>query len=587
MEGAAAVVGLLTATVQSFHACVQAFEFFNTAQHIGPDGDLFRTGLEFEKYRLISWAYRVGLDRDSRRSALNWQIASLVLNQLESFLTSADRLKARYALEVSEEQVQEIEKLRALEPPKQGIGKLIARLKPNIYNTSAQIIQANNSPIKRLLWATRDKEKLKRIIKEIADLINKLEALLDDAERLSERGEYAKLLREVISLTSTTSEAGQIGELVRNIPQENTDGMADGMAIEAAAYVKQIRLVVGMDKREDEVKPTTPQETLGLSIKPLNVLKRSLTSWKGEGESLKYLGLEFASYNQKQVLIQWKTVDSLHWDIYKGQMKSLALLLGSFRDDSFHSLPCKGYYPLRSRALHGIVYNMPDNNTDWTFKTLKDLISDQPYVSLGRRIEVARMIAQTVLQLHTAGWMHKSLRPENIIFLAPRGSSSILFLESEPIIVGYDYARADNEHSAAAYTQRPDTDIDADLYRHLKTRGDNRETYQKRFDLYSLGCLILELACWQILQSIFSTFVREGLTDMIEDARKHNRVLDLPTMDDLLKNEKSMAYIEHHGGTKIREIISLCCSIPKASEDEEGLLKEQMTVVRGLDWCRM
>ncbi|EQB54949.1 hypothetical protein CGLO_05163 [Colletotrichum gloeosporioides Cg-14] len=583
MEGAAAVVGIITAAGQSFSACVQAFEFFNTAQHIGPDGDLFRTGLEFEKYRLISWACRVGIDRDSRRSALNWEVAKLLLNQLELFLTSADRLKTRYALEVSEEQVQEIEKLRALEPPKQGIGKLIARLKPNIYNTSAQIIQANNSPIKRLLWATRDKEKLKKIINEIAGLIDKLEHLLDDAERLSERAEYTKLLREVISLTSTTSEARQIEELVRNVHQENTDDMA----IEAAAYVKQIRLVVGMDKREDEVKPTTPQETLGLSIKPLNVLKRSLTSWKGEGESLRYLGLEFASYNQRQVLIQWKTVDSLHWDIYKGQMKSLALLLASFRDDSFHSLPCKGYYPMRSRAIHGIVYEMPDNDTDWTFKTLKDLISEQPHVSLGRRTEIARMIAQTVLQLHTAGWMHKSLRPENIIFLAPRGSSNILFLKSEPIIVGYDYARADNEHSAAAYTQRPDTDVDADLYRHLKTRGDNRETYQKRFDLYSLGCLILELACWRILQSIFSTFVTEGLADTIEDARKHNSVLDLPTMDDILKNEEAVAYIEHNGGTKIREIISLCCSIPKAGEDEEGLLKEQVAVVRELEWCRM
>ncbi|KAF6809740.1 hypothetical protein CPLU01_15450 [Colletotrichum plurivorum] len=581
METAAAAVAFVTAAFDMFQACVRAFEFFNTAQHIGPDGDLFRAGLEFEKYRLISWAQRVRLDRENKRSALNWPLACVLLDQLRAFLTSAQILKSRYSLEVSEEDVQEAEKLRALERPSRGVGGLIARLKPSIYTTSAHIIQASNSPMKKLLWATRDREKLKRIVGEIAELIDKLQVLLDDAERLSGEAEYAVLLREVVSLTSTTAEAWQVGELIGSGPRRSPDETA----IKAAAHVKQIRLVVGIDRRDDEVRPTTSREILGLRIEDLKVLKRSLRPWGGE--PLRYEGLEFASYKGAQVLIQWKVAEGNSWEMHRGQIKCLVKLLGSIHDASFRSLPCMGYYPLQAEGRHGIVYETPGAEVDWTFKTLRDLMLDSAHVSLRRRLEIARALAQTVLQLHTAGWMHKSLRSENVIFLAPAGSDDAAFLRSEPFLVGYDYARADNEEAAAAYTQLPDTEIEADLYRHPKARGAGRETYQKRFDLYSLGCLLLELGCWKRLLGVFCMYEGEDLAERIARAAERNNVVELPTVNRLLEKDDAVAFLEYHAGEKLRDTISLCCSVEKANDSTEGLLKEQVEVVKSLDWCRV
>lgn len=71
MEIAAAALQFTTIAAQSFRGCLLAIDLFSTAQHIGTDGDLFRTGLECEKYRLISWADRVGLLDQNERETLN------------------------------------------------------------------------------------------------------------------------------------------------------------------------------------------------------------------------------------------------------------------------------------------------------------------------------------------------------------------------------------------------------------------------------------------------------------------------------------------------------------------------------------
>ncbi|KAH8647084.1 prion-inhibition and propagation-domain-containing protein [Tricladium varicosporioides] len=582
MDVAAAAAGFVSLAFQSFQGCVQAFEFFSTAQHIGADADLFRTGLEFEKYRLISWAQRIGLGQNPR-STLNWQLAGLLLGQLESFLTSAETLKTRYSLEVSEEIVLATDKSLAAQVPKVGIAKLIARLKPSIYTTAGKIIQENNSTFKRLRWATRDRDKLKRFLGEIAELVNKLELLLDRAEGEAERSEYNRLLREVISLTSTTSEAGQIKELVGQGPYPSSTQAS----IRAAAHLKQIRLVLGADQRPDEVKGrvTDPSEVMALAMPKLPVLKRKLEPWKGERLELE--GLEFANYKGKQVLIQWKIAEGAQWDKYKEQMKCLAVLLMSLSDKSFRSLPCMGYYPMESNGRHGVVYGTPDNSVDWTFKSLRDLILEQRLVSLRRRLAISRAIAETILQLHTAGWMHKSLRSSNIIFLAPRGSGSQEFLKSEPYLVSYDYARPDMAEAAKAFTQMPETTSDEDLYRHPQARGANRETYQKRFDMYALACVLVELVSWDLLINLHSKYTKKGLVQSLTKAIEANAVLEMPSLEDLLSVKDALELFCSQGGEKIVEIITCCLTTKEVPADENGLLNTQVAVVEQLSWFRV
>ncbi|KKY37041.1 putative small s protein [Diaporthe ampelina] len=213
LEVAAAGISFIAFAFQSFQGCVQAFEFFETTQNIGSDGDLMRTGLEIQKYRLIKWAERSGLGK-TERHAVNRQHARFVLGQLLLMLTSAEKLKIRYHLEVSEEVFGTAEKIRTAESPNQGVAKLVARLRPTIQTAAGKIIQESDSTVERLRWATRDKTKLKQYLDEIKNLVGNLDMLLDHAERESERDDMDKLLGGLVSFIPSTVEAEQIEELV-------------------------------------------------------------------------------------------------------------------------------------------------------------------------------------------------------------------------------------------------------------------------------------------------------------------------------------------------------------------------------------
>ena len=581
MEIAAAALQFTTIAAESFRGCLLAIEIFSTAQHMGADGDFFRTGLEFEKYRLLAWADRVGLLGESERQTLNWPLAGMILEQLRSTLTSANILRDRYSLNISEEEIQVKEEAQTAEGPKSGIAGLVASLKPTLYTTAGRIIQENNSTLKRLRWAARDKKKLKEFIAAITGLINKLEILLDSTERQQERDDYERLIREVISHATTTAAAGDVKELL----ESDTHGHNNEKAIKAAAYLKQVRLVLGADKQEAEVTPTLAKDLAGLKMPKLAVLKRSLKPWN---DTLLFSNnLEFATYREQQVLIQWKSDEGVQWDRQMKQMKCLAVFLMALSDKSFRSLRCLGYYPIESQGRHGIVYSMPDEKIDWEFKTLKDLLATQSLVSLNRRIEISKAIADTVLQLHTAGWLHKGLRSENIIFLAQRGSSDDVFLQSEPYVFGYEYARSDTEDSAKAFTQLPDTELKADLYRHPQARGLGRETFQKRFDLYALACILVELVAWKPLINIFSSHINKELENAIAIAQESNEVMELPSLATLFEKEGVVDLLKHQAGERTIDAIKVCFSAKEEEKDKKGMLTAQTAVVEKLAWCKL
>jgi hypothetical protein len=320
----------------------------------------------------------------------------------------------------------------------------------------------------------------------------------------------------------------------------------------------------------------------------LVVLKRTLRPW--DNGKLLTSSLEFATYGGKQVLVQGKLVEGPQWDGYIMQMKCLTVFLMSLSDKSFRSLPCLGYYPLQRQGRHGIVYSMPDDGNDetnWDVKSLKDLLVDQALVSLKRRVELARTLAKTVLQLHTAGWLQKNLRSDTIVFLAPRGSSAEFFLNSEPYIIGYEYARSDTDDAALAFTHLPDTELEADLYRHPQARGVGRETYQKRFDMYAMACIIVELVMWKPLVDVFSTYLSESLKDLIAIAQASNEIVELPELKDLFEKEEAERAFKHQAGDAVLEVVKMCFLAERAKEGEEALLTDQTTAVDKLVWCRL
>jgi len=72
--------------------------------------------------------------------------------------------------------------------------------------------------------------------------------------------------------------------------------------------------------------------------------------------------------------------------------------------------------------------------------------------------------------------------------------------ELSPVfLAGYEYARAD---SPLDITETPAARHESDIYRHPSLISATPATYQKRFDLYSLGCVLLEIGLWRPLQTV-------------------------------------------------------------------------------------
>lgn len=207
----------------------------------------------------------------------------------------------------------------------------------------------------------------------------------------------------------------------------------------------------------------------------------------------------------RPVVIEWKNVTADVEPKLKHRVANVASFLAEMKDPTFHSLPCLGYFRTSRHLLrYAYVFESPVELREApsaTMRSLQDLLihpSLRP--SLNDRLDVALACAETVLQLHTAGWLHKGIRADNILFFSPDGLQSVKDGRlSRAYVGGYEFARADNPLET---TEDPKSRELQDLYRHPRSIGSGRKSYIKQFDLWSLGCILVELAYWSPLARI-------------------------------------------------------------------------------------
>lgn len=207
----------------------------------------------------------------------------------------------------------------------------------------------------------------------------------------------------------------------------------------------------------------------------------------------------------RQVVIEWKSVTTDLEPKLKHRVANVAAFLAAMKDPTFHSLPCLGYFRTSRHLLrYAYVFEFPEElraAPNAAMLSLQDLLVN-PLLrpSLNDRLDVALACAETVLQLHTAGWLHKGIRADNILFFSAEGQDPANEGNlSRPYVGGYEFARADNPLET---TEDPKSRELQDLYRHPRSIGSGRKSYIKQFDLWSLGCILVELAYWSPLASV-------------------------------------------------------------------------------------
>lgn len=119
-------------------------------------------------------------------------------------------------------------------------------------------------------------------------------------------------------------------------------------------------------------------------------------------------------------------------------------------------------------------------------RSLRDiLLIPRQNVSLNERFSLASLLARSVFFIHASNFVHKSIRPDNIIIF-----QDLTLERGRPFLVGFERFRKD---TTATY-RFGDELLERNLYRHPQRQGIlPDEDFCMQHDIYSLGVVLLEI----------------------------------------------------------------------------------------------
>ncbi|KAK1825758.1 hypothetical protein QBC39DRAFT_387216 [Podospora conica] len=144
-----------------------------------------------------------------------------------------------------------------------------------------------------------------------------------------------------------------------------------------------------------------------------------------------------------------------------------------------------------------------------TLHTALATLSERRQPTLPQRFGMAATLAESLLAFHMANWVHKAVWSPNILFFADADTGAHNF--GQPFVAGFEFARPDTVadrsiDSSAGGVPGFDAYCHPELVASLTGDGSRgRKRYQRRYDIYGLGVVLLELGCWMTAASILKS----------------------------------------------------------------------------------
>ena len=181
-------------------------------------------------------------------------------------------------------------------------------------------------------------------------------------------------------------------------------------------------------------------------------------------------------------------------------------------------LQCLGYLEDDEKGILSLVFKVPTwkSGTDFDdIDSLHDVLNSQTgQPTLQQRFRLARAICTSILHLHCWGWVHKDIRPENIILVRKpadmESEEDTNYREQDDFtayLSGFEIAREANGDSVMATT----TELKKNLYRHPQRQHTPSRRFTKFDDLYAVGVVLLEIGIQKTLDAVFMGRVLTGL----------------------------------------------------------------------------
>ena len=167
----------------------------------------------------------------------------------------------------------------------------------------------------------------------------------------------------------------------------------------------------------------------------------------------------------------------------------LARILQKVDPFTFGILSCRGVLETEGSSRR-FAFSIPPNLEQPEFLRFL-LVSGSQCQPLDDRLEIAKQLAKSVMFVHSAGFVHKNIRPETVLILRSVYSES-----SFSFLVGFESFRYEEGR-----TELLGDDIwERNLYRHPTRQGVFPEmAYTMQHDIYSLGVCLLEIGIGESL----------------------------------------------------------------------------------------
>ena len=520
---AASAVGVVSLSLQLFAGCIKGFVLLSTAQNFEKDASTIFCMLDLQEIQLTEWAQRAGLmvGKGKLDRRLNAQAVEETLLQLQNLLLDTERLKRRYGLKLvlqAADDQQTSTQPRATSPSKRQ--KVYTSISDEVRTRimiRAKFTQ-EQSIFQRLRWATVDKEKIEKLAGDVHFLVRELWHLLDPWRHDDLVKSTKAIASHLISLNNRFDQLKSLNEALSalqcTIPTLSDPNLNTLMV---SAKVKALRVGLGEDEQNHSSAQNANTPKRHELLQGLQHLSRLRLANLRSVRKRETMGL--ADYDEEQVFVEWKYINPQLRSKILPRVENLAVLLNAPKDETFRSLLCKGIIEQDEKVF--FVFKHPYPSCLKEPRSLLDLFSAKDGIeppSLSDRIRLALQIGRTLQNFHRAGWLHKSLRSENIIFFDKDDASTATSI-SDPVLAGFNFARFG---SPTEISEQPSADPKHDIYRHPSALGEPSLSFNSHMDVYSLGTVLLEIAEWRALR-----YIVDSVLDVSSDNVPLTRVADV------------------------------------------------------------
>lgn len=530
---------------QLFGTCLQRYENLLEAFDMESDLSLLRCRLEIEMQRFRLWGDAAKISSGVDVPACHAQTVLSALGCIQDVFVGRDPIIKRY-----EEDARSQTSSTRMGSPSTAIGVLSRRTR----------------------WVLSDKKRLESTVNDIKTVNDSLLSLLNETNQRQAARSFQELAIHVLGTESRSK--------IETLAASTAGNYAD---ICALAGLKALKLAAdGAEAMHSTLHRPAGLQPLEPDHRWIDLPLGCLDPWDREVRKL----------DREPVVLEWrrlpndiekkaKTISRVRWlvpflsraadipDLRALEFLGTTLDLSSEHMATVFKYPQTGSSGMEPASLHHIL------GTSERSKCLP---------SLNTRFGLALSLSKAVLQLHTCGWLHKSISSGNILFFYPEGyadgikqTNTVEAVIGNPFLQGYGYARAESAGQVgtdAAFSETIFTDRAANFYRHPNTfeSGEKRTKFKKTYDIYSLGIVLLEIGLWASCSPPVSDF----------SAPK--------TVRKTLVDKYLNGYLAYRVGTTYQDVVRTCIlgGFGHPGKEKNWLELEFMKrVVRKLEGCKV